>query len=148
HCLRRDLHGLICLFSPLLHVPSCARSISNGPLLCGLAPNLARFRPIFMEALKMLSTVRIPPSLRAAIEASAMDAMHPQDAQSGVPPNWHGVIFVCRSADKVCVVSAKTQSCGPTGGEANCRITDSGMSSFGYCFRNCSISLMARVRSS
>jgi hypothetical protein len=35
------------------------------------------------------------------MEAKPMDAMHPHDAQSGFPPNWHGVIFVLRSADKV-----------------------------------------------
>jgi len=29
-----------------------------------------------------------------------MDAMHPQDAQSGFPPNWHGVIFVRKSAEQ------------------------------------------------
>ena len=98
------------------------------------------------QALKLI--VAEEASLRAAMEARAIDAIHPQDAQSGLPPNWHGVIFVCRSADNVCVVSAKTQSCGPGGGEANCRITDSGMSSFGYCFRNCVMSAIARARSS
>src|SRR5438132_6395782 len=104
--------------------------------------------PILTEALKMLPTERIPPNLCEAMEAKPIDAMHPQDAQSGFPPNWHGVIFVCRSADKVCVVRAKTQSLGLCGGEANCRITAAGMSSFGYCFRNSSMSAMARSRSS
>src|SRR2546422_11591590 len=101
-----------------------------------------------MEALKMLPTERIPPNLCAATEARAMDAMHPQDAQSGFPPNWHGEIFVCRSADNVWVVSAKTQSWELGGGEANCRITAAGMSSFGYCFRNSTMSAMAYARSS
>jgi len=77
-----------------------------------------------------------------------MDATHPHDSQSGFPPNWHGVILVSRSADNVCVVSAKTQSWGLCGGEVNCRITASGMSSFGYRFRNCVMSAMARARSS
>jgi hypothetical protein len=49
-----------------------------------------------------------------------MDAMHPQDAQSGFPPNWHGVIIVFKSAERVWVVSAKMHSSGLCGGEANC----------------------------
>src|ERR1700730_5615413 len=114
----------------------------------GFARNLARYCPILTEALKMVPTESIPPNLCEATEAKPMDAMHPQDAQSGFPPNWQGVIFVCRSADNVWVVRAKTQSWGLCVGEANCRITTSGMSSFGYCFRNCDISAMARARSS
>ena len=31
--------------------------------------------------------------------SSPADAMQPQLLQSGVPPNWHGVIFVFRSAE-------------------------------------------------
>ena len=42
--------------------------------------------------------------------------MQPQLAQSGVPPNWHGVIRVCRSADTHSVVCAKMQSAGEAGG--------------------------------
>src|SRR5258708_36129027 len=101
-----------------------------------------------MEALKMVPTESIPPNLYEAMEARPMDAMHPQDGQSGFPPNWHGVIFVFRSADNVWVVSAKTQSWGLCGGEANCRIIPSGMSSFEYCLRNSTSSAMARALSS
>jgi hypothetical protein len=54
------------------------------------------------------------------MDARPIEAMHPQEAQSGLPPNWHGVIFVCKSADSVCVVSANTQSAGLCGGAANC----------------------------
>jgi len=42
--------------------------------------------------------------------------MHPQLAQSGAPPNWHGVIFVSKSADTQSVVCAKMQSSGDAGG--------------------------------
>ena len=49
----------------------------------------------------MVPTERMPPNLCAATEAKPMEAMQPQDAQSGLPPNWQGVIFVSRSADKV-----------------------------------------------
>jgi len=98
-----------------------------------------------MEALKMVSTESIPPNLCEAMEAKPMDAMHPQDAQSGFPPNWQGVIFVRKSADNVWVVSAKTQSLGLCGGEVNCRITASCMSSFGYCFRSSERSAIARA---
>src|SRR5438067_1506924 len=54
----------------------------------------ALFWPILTEALKMVSRESIPPNLCEATEAKPMDAMHPQDAQSGFPPNWHGVILV------------------------------------------------------
>src|SRR5258705_9450606 len=101
-----------------------------------------------MDVLKMVPAESIPANLCEAMEAKPMDATHPQDAQSGFPPNWHGVIFVLRSADNVWVVSAKTQSWGLFGGEANCRITACGMSSFGNCFRSCDMSAIARARSS
>lgn len=65
------------------------------------ARDLARYRPIRTDALKILPTEITPPNLCAAIDANPIDAMHPQDAQSGFPPNWHGVIFVRRSADNV-----------------------------------------------
>ena len=54
-----------------------------------------------MEALKIVPTGRKPPNLCAAMDAKPMEAKHPHEAQSGFPPNWHGVIFVCRSADSV-----------------------------------------------
>ncbi|MGC1595169.1 MAG: hypothetical protein WA774_07425, partial [Candidatus Acidiferrales bacterium] len=60
----------------------------------------------------MLPTRIIPPSLCAPTEANPMDAMHPQDAQSGFPPNWQGVIIVFRSAESVWVVIAKMHSSG------------------------------------
>jgi hypothetical protein len=72
-----------------------------------------------MEALNMAPTESIPPNLWAAMDAKPIDAMHPHDEQSGFPPNWHGVIFVSRSADNVRVVRANTQSWGLCGGEAN-----------------------------
>ena len=84
------------------------RGVLVGPLFLGFD----QAWPIFIEALKIAPTGRKPPSLWAAIEARPIEAMHPQDAQSGLPPNWQGVIFVCRSAESVCVVSANTQSAG------------------------------------
>jgi hypothetical protein len=104
--------------------------------------------PIFIEDLKIDPTESTPPSLCAATAANPIDAMHPHEEQSGFPPNWHGVIFVTKSADNVCVVSAKTHSCGLCGGDANCRITASGISNFGYRFRNTIISSITRPRSS
>lgn len=77
-----------------------------------------------------------------------LDAMHPHELQSGFPPNWQGVIFVFRSAEIVCVVSAKMQSSGLCGGVAICRIKPSGMSSFRNCLRSSIKSVMARARSS
>ena len=94
----------------------------------------------------MAPTESMPPNLWAAMAARPIDAMHPHDEQSGFPPNWHGVIFVSRSADNVWVVRANTQSWGLCGGEANCRISNSGISNFAYRLRNCSISVIARCR--
>ena len=42
--------------------------------------------------------------------------MQPQRAQSGVPPNWHGVIRFSRSAEMHSVVCAKMQASGEDGG--------------------------------
>ena len=60
-----------------------------------------------------------PASLCAATEARPMEAMQPQEEQSGLPPNWQGVILVSRSAEMVWVVKAKTHSSGLWGGAAN-----------------------------
>ena len=79
----------------------------------------ARHWPMAMEALKIAPTCTTPANLCAAIDAKPMEAIHPHEAQSGFPPNWQGVIFVCRSAESVCVVSANTQSSGSCGGAAN-----------------------------
>ena len=48
--------------------------------------------------------------------------MQPHCEQSGVPPNWQGVIFVFRSAEYVSVVWAKMQSLGDAGGFRNSSI--------------------------
>src|SRR6266404_567149 len=144
--------------NPIDHVDSCradkrlgcAEFLTNQSLLCRTFLRflaISEMRP-WPDALKIVPTERIPPNLCEATAARPMDAMHPQDAQSGLPPNWHGVIFVRRSADNVWVVSAKTQSCGLCGGEANCRISPARMSSFEYCFRNSIMSAMACARSS
>ena len=42
--------------------------------------------------------------------------MHPHCEQSGVPPNWHGVMRCSKSAEMQLVVSAKTHSSGLFGG--------------------------------
>ena len=89
--------------------------------VCTTAVDFDRVRhwPMTMEALKIAPTGRKPPNLWAAMDARPMEAKHPHDAQAGFPPNWHGVIFVCRSAERVWVVSANTQSFGFCGGVAN-----------------------------
>ena len=42
--------------------------------------------------------------------------MHPQFEQSGLPPNWHGVIGVSKSAETHVVVLANTHDSGVSGG--------------------------------
>ena len=53
-----------------------------------------------------------PEFVMPATAARPADATQPQLAQSGVPPNWHGVMRVVRSAEIVVVVRAKTHSSG------------------------------------
>src|SRR5271154_1293088 len=110
-------HGLL-LCSSVPHLSFSTGNISSGFLTCCRNLDCALFWPILWEDLKIVPTASIPPSLCAPIEANPMDAIHPQAAQSGLPPNWHGVIFVSRSADSVCVVRAKIHSSGLCGGEA------------------------------
>ena len=45
-------------------------------------------------------------------------AMQPQFEQSGLPPNWHGVMRRSRSDEKHSVVCAKMHSSGDCGGLA------------------------------
>ena len=56
-----------------------------------------------------------PGSLWRPTAASAADARHPQFAQSGLPPNWQGVIGFSKFADTHAVVFAKMQSSGECG---------------------------------
>ncbi len=42
--------------------------------------------------------------------------MQPHWLQSGLPPNWHGVIALLKSADTHAVVCAKMHSAGLDGG--------------------------------
>ena len=41
-----------------------------------------------------------------------MDAMHPQEPQSGLPPYWHGVILVFKSADSKSIRFDFDKNCG------------------------------------
>ena len=87
-------------------------------------------RPIATDALSSAPTGINPATRWLAIAASPIDAIHPQEEQSGFPPNWHGVIGVLKSADKLAVVAANTQSSGLSGGRENSRIIAAGISSF------------------
>jgi hypothetical protein len=74
--------------------------------------------PTANDALNTCRT-RMPPGSRCrAIASRLADAMHPQLEQSGLPPNWHGVICRRRSADTHSVVRAKVHSVGEAGGLA------------------------------
>jgi hypothetical protein len=84
----------------------------NGSFTTADAGLLFRRLPILSDALKIVASGMTPPNLWAATAANPIDAMHPHELQSGVPPNWHGMILVFRSADKVLVVCAKMQSLG------------------------------------
>ena len=58
----------------------------------------------------MVPTESTPPNLCAATEAKPMDVTHPQDAQSGFPPNWHGVISASASNAFPCSSNSSTLS--------------------------------------
>ena len=73
--------------------------------------------------------------------------MQPQLLQSGAPPNWHGVIFVVKSAEIEVVVRAKTHSSGDDGGFAKTSINPFGASSFRYRTRSAIRSLTTCRRS-
>src|SRR3954453_10348067 len=75
--------------------------------------------PTFIDPVKIRPTGTNPHSWCRATAASPADAIQPQFAQSGAPPNWQGVIFVVRSAEMVHVVRANTQSSGDAGGFAH-----------------------------
>ena len=89
------------------------------------------FSPTFSEPLKIRPTGMKPKIWWRATAARPADAMQPQFSQSGAPPNWHGVIFVVRSAEMVVVVRAKMQSSGDAGGSAYTSISPCGRASFG-----------------
>ena len=74
--------------------------------------------------------------------------MQPQFAQSGVPPNWHGVMRVSRSADRQAVVCAKMHSSGEAGGARYASSNAAGICSFGKRGRKRLSSATTRVRSS
>ena len=58
----------------------------------------------------------IPVGSSITARARAAEARHPQFAQSGLPPNWQGVIGFSKFADTHAVVFAKMQSSGECGG--------------------------------
>ena len=60
------------------------RSASSGG---AVVVRLTRAWPILIEVLKIAPTGMTPPSLCFAIAAKPMEAMHPHELQSGLPPN-------------------------------------------------------------
>src|SRR5690242_5462568 len=74
--------------------------------------------------------------------------MQPQLEQSGAPPNWHGVIFVSRSADTHSVVCAKMQSSGDDGGSRYASSSGRGICSFVNVSRITLSCATTRLRSS
>ncbi len=85
-------------------------------------------RPTANDALKIAPTRRPPGSRCRPTAARPADAMQPHCEQSGMPPNWHGVILVEKSAETHSVVCAKMHSSGDSGGSASASI-----SAFGIC---------------
>src|SRR5207244_13142024 len=64
--------------------------------------------PSFSERSKIAPTGTKPRIRYRPSAARPADATQPQFAQSGTPPNWHGVMRVVRSAETLIVVRAKT----------------------------------------
>ena len=57
-----------------------------------------------------------PPSFTPASACIPAEAIQPHSAQTGLPPNWHGLTRVFRSAERQVVSRAKVQSLGERGG--------------------------------
>src|SRR5207253_9861058 len=99
---------------------------------CGSAERRRRTcSPILRDPVKIDPTGMTPNTRYWAIAARPTEAVHPQLLQSGMPPNWHGVIFVVKSAEMLLVMRAKTQSFGDSGGGANNSISSFGSVSLG-----------------
>jgi len=74
--------------------------------------------------------------------------MQPHCSQSGLPPNWHGVMRRCRSDDTHSVVFANVHSSGLDGGLRYTSTIPFGMRSFGYRERRSRMVSTTRLRSS
>ena len=76
----------------------------------------------------MAPTRTVPPMILCAPTAfSPAEAMQPHCEQSGLPPNWQGVMRCSKSAEMHDVVCAKMQLSGPSGGEPYCCTRPSGI---------------------
>src|ERR1700692_2690386 len=74
------------VISLLIHSPTYGTTRSSSSTGGGVFL-LFRASPIVIEALKIAPTGRIPPNLCAAMAAKPIEATHPHDPQSGLPPN-------------------------------------------------------------
>src|SRR5580700_6194488 len=99
-------------------------------MACACRTRLIR-APILIDTFKIDPTWISPATRWRATAARPADARQPQLAQSGAPPNWHGVIRVLRSADTNVVVRAKTQSSGDSGGRVYASSKPLGACNFG-----------------
>jgi len=69
-----------------------------------------------IDASRMAETGIIPPSLTPVTACITADARQPHSLHTGLPPSWHGVTRVSRSADRQVVSRAKVHSAGEWGG--------------------------------
>src|SRR5579862_2933800 len=72
--------------------------------------------PIFFETEKSVWTGTRPATLNFPTAARPAEAMQPHSEHTGLPPNWQGLIFVCRSAEMQVVFCAKMHWSGEDGG--------------------------------
>src|SRR5215831_16616571 len=94
-----------------------SRTKSEPPKSYSADPNiLPTVRPTLSEAKKMDFTGNNPSSRYSPIAFNPAEATQPHCEQSGLPPNWQGVILPCKSAVTESVVRAKIQSSGDRGG--------------------------------
>ena len=83
----------------------CAASLSGA-----LAPPKRR------DASRMAERGISPPIFKLASACIPAEAIQPHSSQTGLPPNWHGVTRVCRSAERQLVSLANVHSSGERGG--------------------------------
>src|SRR4029077_6076737 len=88
--------------------------------------------PMLTEPVKTVPPGTKPHSLWRPTAARPAEAMHPHCEQSGLPPNWHGVMRCSKSAEMHEGVCAKMHSSGLLGGVAYCLTSPSGIAIFLY----------------
>jgi hypothetical protein len=103
--------------------------------------------PSLRDIEKTSATTTIPASLSRPMAVIPTEATHPHSEQTGLPPNWHVVMRVARSADRHSVLRAKMHSAREAGGRRYPSKTYRGSCTSGKRCAHVANSFKARARS-